>query len=66
MTMHFPDAMPVALQILTEHALVQCAEAGFGRIETVDDGTSLFEPYPGQENAAADFVESALLTGGAS
>jgi hypothetical protein len=64
MTMHFSDAVPMAWQILTEHALVQCAEAGFGRIETADDGTSRFEAYPGQENAAADFVKRALLAGG--
>lgn len=64
MTMQFPDAVPVAWQIVTERALVECAEAGYGRIETADDGTSRFEAYPGQENAAADFVGRALLSEG--
>lgn len=61
MSFQFPNAIPLAWQVLLEHALVECAEAGYGRIECTPGGGSRFEAYPGQEDAAADFIEQALI-----
>lgn len=64
--MSAPGAVPLAWQVLLEDAFRRCEAAGFGRVEQRADGGYLFEAFPGQEDAAADFVELALFgTGGA-
>lgn len=60
-SMLFPDAVPLAWQVLLEHAFVKCADAGFGRLEELPGGGKRFEAYPGQENAAADLIEALLI-----
>lgn len=61
MSGRYPDAVPLAWQVLVWEALRRCAEAGFGRIEEAPDGGQRFEAFPGLEDAAADFVEAELL-----
>jgi hypothetical protein len=61
MTMHFPDALPVARQVLLNAAFERTAAAGYGRTEVVPGGGKRFEAYPGMETAAADFLEALLI-----
>jgi hypothetical protein len=56
-----PNPIPPLWQAVLNAALARCAAAGFGRVETSPTGDVLFEAYPGQEDAAADFVEALLI-----
>jgi hypothetical protein len=50
--------IPLAWRVLLVAAFHRCAAAGYGRVEQRSDGNSYFEAYPGQEDAAADFLEA--------
>ncbi|SEP02828.1 hypothetical protein [Trujillonella endophytica] len=53
--------IPPAWVAVLNAAFERCAAAGYGRTELLPDGGKRFEAYPGQEDAAADFLEALLI-----
>lgn len=48
----------IARSVLLKEMFIECANAGYGRMELHPDGSYNFEAYPGCYDAAADFIEA--------
>jgi hypothetical protein len=55
-----PNTVPFAWRALLAAAFHRCAAAGYGRVEQRPDGSSHFTAHPGQEDAAANYIQTLL------
>jgi hypothetical protein len=60
-TAQHPEPVPFIWRAILNAVFARCAAAGYGRVEHRPDGSAFFEAFPGQEDAAADFIEALLL-----